>query len=217
MKKLITSVLSFALIVGVSSCGEKEEVKKKSIFGAFKELAEEMEDMAEDMENNSSGDGEFNMGIAINHKDLKAFLPTEMSGYKVSSTTSSSTNTEGLNVGMAEIIFSNDESEINVEIIDYFAAATMFKMASLVWKMGIEVDSDEEIAKSYVYEGDYTGWLNYDKMSHKAEAVCGINNRIIVTVGATNQDDYDRVVEIIESMDLDGISKLGQSEDVASN
>lgn len=218
MKKLFTSLLSLALVATISSCGEKEEeVQEKNIFGAFKEFAEGMEDIAEEMEGNDSNDGEFNMGGVIDHKELKAFLPTDVSGYETGETSSSSVKMQGMSIGAAKVEFTNGDEKITVIITDYFAAASMFKMASLVWKMGMEIDTPEEYAKSYDFDGKYSGWLSYEKNSNDASAACGINNRIILTIEATNQSDFERVKDIVESMDLEGISELGQSEDVASN
>lgn len=219
MKKYLIPILSITIIASINACGSPEpEPKKKNLFGALKELSESMEELAENMEENlEENNGTFNTGEAIDHSVLQTFLPESISGYSRNEPTSSSVSMQGFNVSSAEVEFTSDNGTVKVIITDYLAAASMYQMASMMWTMGISIDSPEEKTKGYKFNDTMPGWLSFKKKRGNAVATSGVNGRIIVVVEATEQTDYENVKEILENMDLEKLSELNATEDTASN
>ena len=215
MKKYFAQISSFILIASISACGTSEpEPKKKNLFGALKEFSENMEELAEKIEDN---DGEFNTGEAIDHSVLQTYLPESISGYERDEPTSSSFAMQGFNVSSAEVKYTSDNGTVKIIITDYLAAASLYQMTSMMWTMGISIDSPEEKTKGYKFNDNKPGWLSFKKKNGDAIATAGVNGRIIVVVEASDQTDYENVKDILENMDLDGLSELNPSEDTASN
>lgn len=221
MKKIILSIAVLSLI----SCGgtedtkeEKEkkeeivdqereenketEMKTKNPMAAFSEMAEGMKDMAESMQNGEGGE-------PIHYTELQAFLPTELPGYTTGEPSGETVKMQGFNVSSAEVEYTNESGDyVKVAIVDYLAAAALYNMATSMWAMGLEVDSSEEMAKGFTLGGDKNGWETFQKKSNDAEAVLGVNNRLIITVDANNQENTDYVKSVLKSMDLEGLSTL---------
>lgn len=181
---------------------EETEMEKKNPMAAFSEMAEGMKDMAEAMQNGEGGE-------PIHYTELQAFLPTELPGYTTGEPSGETVKMQGFNVSSAEVEYTNDNGDyVKISIIDYLAAGALYNAASAMWAMGLEVDSSEEMAKGFTLGGDKNGWETFQKKSKDAEAVLGVNNRLIITVDADNQENTDYVKSVLKSMDLEGLSAL---------
>jgi len=219
MKKVILSLA----VISLMRCGGREEAKEEkkeeiveqekeenketqpktnNPLAAFAEMAEGMQNMAEGMQNGETGE-------PIHYTELQKYLPTELPGYTTGEPSGETVKMEGFNVSNAEVEYTNEDGDfVRVAIVDYFAAAALYNMATAMWSMGLEVDSSDEFAKGFTLGGDKHGWESFRKKDKDAEAVIGVNNRLLITVTANNQENTEYVKSVMKSMDLEGLSNL---------
>lgn len=211
MKVIAKSLIIGTLVVGFSSCGGKEEVvEEKSIEGklqdnplaALKDIAETMEDVAENLNENEGGE-------PIHHTDLQNYLPKTIEGYEMEDPEGTTLSMQGFSVSSAESEYTAANGDyIKVSILDYFAAMSLYQMATAMWGMGIVIDSDDEYAKSFSLENNVSGWETFDKKNNKASVVAGVGDRLLITVEGNNQTDVEKVKSVLTSMNLKSMSMI---------
>jgi len=224
MKKYFAIALMFSLAIATFSCGEteeekqkrKEEAKKNNPFMALAKLGKSIKDAGKQMEademsyqqklreRQAKGDT-----IAINYKDLQKYLPASLDGYKAEKPTGGTINATGMSYSNAEIRFKKDNGDyVHVALLDYNAAYGLFTMATSMWNLGMNLETDEEKAGTLKLDNGITGWESIKKKEHNASVVLGIGYRFLLTVDASNQDDTELVKSVAKEIKLDDLAKM---------
>ena len=197
MKNVVKSIVFFSVLIGVTSCGTKEEEKENESTNKVSEL------QTQDLVNNEEGLKPVEGAEPIHYKDLQKFLPQTIDGFDMEDPEGTTLNMEGFSVSSAEAEYTNTEGDyIRVSILDYNAARSIYEMATAMWGMGITIDSDDEYAKSFSLNDDIGGWETFDKVNRKANVVVGVGNRLLITVEGSNQSDTEYSKDILASMNL---------------
>ena len=222
MKNLFKTTVIVIIAFGFVSCGGGEDVKeektaeekiKDNPFGALQEMAENMEDVAKEMEEMAESFENGEGGTPIEHIVLQRYLPNEIEGYVTEDPEGATLDMQGFSVSNAEGEYTAENGDyVKVTIMDYFAAMSLYKMATAMWGSGIVIDSDDEYAKAFSINEDVNGWETFDKKNNKASVVAGIGNRLLVSIEANNQSGTEEVNEILTSMNLDGMAMVSKQQ-----
>jgi len=206
MKKSFKILAVLTIVIGVSSCGNNEVIEKKektieekiaeNPLAALQQATAEMEKVAESLNNGEAGE-------PIHYTDLQKFLPKQIEGYEREDPEGTTLSMGGFSVSSADVEYTSETgSFVRVTILDYFAAASMYQMATAMWGSGLKIDSDDEYAQGFSISDGVNGWETFDKKNNKASVVAGVGDRILITVEANNQDNVDMVKSVLTSINL---------------
>lgn len=211
--KYLSILIVASLIFALSSCGEEIDQIKKTAELASK--AEEYSKQADkDMEESEKilqerrqrGDT-----LAINYKELQAFLPESIDGYKVENTDGESTSMGEFSFSNARRYFRNDKgNQLHVELTDYNMAYGLYQGVAMWAYANIATENDEEMQKTFKPGYDRTfGFETLRKKDSKnAEVVYAIGYRFILRVSAENQNSTDFVKSVAEKMNIKKLAKM---------
>ena len=211
MKK-IALLLVFPLII--SACGGNDEPKEednidieKNPLGALMKMSEKMAENAEQMEKNMK---DRKNAKAIHYEELIKYLPENIDGYtRKEEPNGASMDMSGMSYSSAEVRFENDNGDrINIALIDYNAAYSMYSMATVMWSAGFKIDTSEEFGQSINFGKNINGWESYKKKKNDANIVLGIGDRFLLTIDGDNQEDCSFLKDIAKSIDLDELTTL---------
>lgn len=222
MKKVLTIVLLAVISFSLFSCGEsareKEErerkeraAKFKSVGGALGALVKMGNGMGKAAKisgekrklRRSKGDT-----LAMNYIDLQKFLPV-IDGYTMEDPGGGSVNMTGMSYSNAEGRYKKGKGEtIKVSIIDYNQAFALYSAATMVWSMGITIDTEYEKASGFKPEYSSGGWESFKKETKRSQVTLGISDRFFINIEAEKQENTDFVKEIAKSIDLKKLSEF---------
>lgn len=212
MKKI--NLLLFVLPLSVLfACGGDDKIEEtdnidieKNPLGAIVKMGENMKEQAEKMEKQME---ERKDAEALHYEELMKYLPDNIDGYEREEPKGESINMTGMSYSSAQVRFSDDNhNHININILDYNAALSMYSMATAMWASGLKIDTSEEFAQSININENITGWESFKKKSNKASVVLGVNNRFLITLEGDNQEGTDYLKEIAEGMELTKLEAL---------
>ncbi len=222
MKKIVAIIILSALTASFSGCGEsaaeKEEREKKEreakfksvggALGALVKMGNSMGKAAKVSEDKRKARRAKGDTLAMPFVELEKFLPT-IDGYKMSEPDGGSINMTGMSYSSAEATYKNDKGErIKVSIVDYNQAFALYSTATMMWSMGLSVDTKTEKACGFKLDNSAGGWESYKKKSKKAQVTLGIGDRFWINVEADKQENTDLVKEIAKSIDIKKLSAI---------
>jgi len=216
MKKLIYITLPFALMFSLPSCGGKsEEVTEEQVEKPSNPL-EALENLAEDAkegqdaadkkiaERKATGDT-----LAMHYEELIKYLPGEIAYYNRGEPNGTSMNQPGVSFSSADVRYTNDQDEeIHITIIDYNQAYGMYTAATALWAMGMSVDTPEEKTQGVKFEGEISGWEEFNKKTGRTVLTLGVGYRFWVRIEADGQKDTENVKAIAKKIDLKKLSEI---------
>ncbi len=213
MKNLKTLLLTFPIIL-FTACGGNDEPKEednidieKNPLGALVKMSENMKENAEKMEKNME---ERKNAKAIHYEELMKYLPGSIEGYSLKG------DPKGASMDMSEMSYSSAEAKyindggdkINISLLDYNAAYSMYSMATAMWASGFKIDTSEEYAQSINLGDNINGWESYKKKRNRASLILGLGDRFLLTIEGNNQENCDFFKEIAKSMDIDELANM---------
>ena len=212
MKKIAFLI---AIPLFLISCGGEEPKEKemenidveKNPLGALMKMGKNMADNAEKMEKKMKENKD---AKAIHYEELLKYLPESIDGYHVNGEPKgASMDMQGMSYSSAEIEFKDEDgNRIDIALLDYNAAYSMYSMATAMWASGFKVDTSEEFAQSISFGDNINGWESYKKKSNHASVALGIGDRFLLTIEGNNQKDTDQLKDIAKSMDLESLASL---------
>ena len=136
--------------------------------------------------------------LAMNYKDLAAFLPTSLGDYSIEGEPKgNSINMPGMSYSETKATYLDEESNrLRVELIDYNTAANMFVMATAAYGAGMDLESDSEHIKGFKENEDLSGWTVLQKNNPDVTVFIGIAQRFFLKVEADNTDDMEKIKEL---------------------
>lgn len=209
MKNLL-KLFAFLAFTTLIACGgddhEEENIDiEKNPLGALMKMGENMEKQAEKMEKQME---ERKDAKAMHYEELIKYLPKSIDGYEKEEPKGESVDMNGMSYSSANVEFKKGVNEIEVTILDYNAALSMYSMATAMWASGFKIDTSEEMAQSITIDDNIHGWESIKKKSKDASLLLGVNDRFLITIEADNQEDLSFLKEIAKSMNLKDLADL---------
>lgn len=214
MKRRLLIALPLSLCLLFTACGGKPEVKEEenkadNPLEALENLAEETQqgqDAATKKlaERRAKGDT-----LAMPYEELMKFLPESIDGYTRGEPDGETVNMPPTSFTSVNVNFTNDKGDdIKVTIVDYNQAYSMYSGLTMMWAMGMSVDSPEKKAQGVKFEGDIAGWEEFNKKTGRTELTLGVGYRFWVQVQADNQTDTENVKAIAKKIDLKKLAEM---------
>lgn len=204
----LSFLLGIATLVACGGNDKKEEDNidvEKNPMGALMKMGENMQKQAEKMEKQQA---ERKDAKAMHYEELMKYLPESVTGYKKEEPKGESVEMSGMSFSSANVRFTKGNDDINVTLLDYNAAMSMYSMATAMWASGFKIDNSEETAQSVSFADNINGWETLQKKSKDASLILGVNDRFLVTIEGNNQKNTDLFKEIAKSMDLKKLTGL---------
>lgn len=210
----MNTILKLSFLLGIATlvaCGgndKKEEDNidvEKNPMGALMKMGENMQKQAEKMEKQQE---ERKDAKAMHYEELMKYLPESVTGYEKEEPKGESVEMSGMSFSSANVRFTKGNDDINVTLLDYNAAMSMYSMATAMWASGFKIDNSEETAQSVSIADNINGWETLKKKSRDASLVLGVNDRFLVTIEGNNQKSLDFFKEIAKTMDLKKLAEL---------
>ncbi|NJL13499.1 MAG: hypothetical protein HC913_11180 [Microscillaceae bacterium] len=215
---MLVPCLCIFLMAALGACGGKDA--EKSAESTSEETSEETSsetDEAEDREPASEADqadeesnssSERATGDMIPYKTLQKYLPKSIKGYQAENAPNGQQmNSPVGSFSQAQQTFRKGDQEITVVISDYQMAQTQIDAASASFNMQYE-DDESKVSSVKLKGGKVPGMLVQNKQVKDASLTLIVNNRFMINLNASNQPDTKLVMEVAESLDLDGLAKL---------
>ena len=213
MKKLITLFFVIPIML-FTACGGNDEPKEednidveKNPLGALMKMGEKMKENAKKMETNMKDKKD---AKAIHYEELIKYLPESINDYtRIDDPKGASMDMSGMSYSSAEVRFENDNGDrINIALLDYNAAYSMYSMATAMWASGFKIDTSDEFGQSINFGKNINGWESYKKKQNDASVVLGIGDRFLLTIEGNNQENCDFLKDIAKSIELDELASL---------
>ncbi len=216
MMKNLTSLFLILSTITFISCGGNDEPKEtekenidieKNPLGAMMKMSKNMQESAEKMQKNMENKKD---AKAMHYEELIKYLPESIDGYQINGEPKgASMDMQGASHSSAEVEFKNKNgNRINISLIDYNAAYSMYSMATAMWASGFKIDTSEEIAQSLNFEDNINGWESYKKKSNRANIILGLGDRFLLTIDGDNQKNTDALKSVAKTMKLKELAAL---------
>lgn len=204
MRKLF--FLTIVFFIAFTSCKSKKDKKNPDKIESLSDLKDYAENVQEKMdesqkkieERKKRGDT-----LAMNYKDLQAYLP-DISGYeKDGGPSGESMNGLGGSWSTASQRYKNGDKNIKVEIIDYNAAYQTFAGLTALYGMGFSREDDNE--KMGAVDLGVAGVQGYETISKKepnSKLTIVIAGRFITNIDCNGSNDSDFLKSIAKGMKL---------------
>jgi hypothetical protein len=139
-------------------------------------------------------------------KDLRPFLPGELSGFQLARDEGSTGKYGEVVVSEAERVFTRPGRSVAIRIVD----------TTLSGKLGTSIRSAAEDASRLepgspsapIQREGTVGFVRYDPSEEKAEANLLVGGRYVVAVTSVGFQSTHEVRQIAQELDLEGLSKL---------
>lgn len=194
--KLLACLLSVGFLF--SNCGGKDEEEKKEEpktgLEALKNIAEEAEKLSKE------GPKE-----VVDAKILKELLPADADGLPRKEASSEKTGAMGFQVSTANGRYREDDSSIEVSIVDVAGTGAIMGMAA--WAM-VDVDKESESGyeKTTTYK-DHKAFEKYNNNSKDGEVAVIVANRFVVSVKGNNVS-MDKIKATLDDIDLGKLADM---------
>lgn len=174
MKHLFKFLIAALPLVSLSSCGgnkNEETEEAKSTLGAFKELADRAEEMTkkEPVE-------------PVTHQELKEILPGELAGIPRTETESESNQAIGFKVSLAKGRYSNDDKQIDLNIMDLGGVGGFAVAGLAAWTLA---EGEKETATGYertIKLDGHKAFEKYNNESKQGDLKLFFNERYLVSL-----------------------------------
>ncbi|RTL60416.1 MAG: hypothetical protein EKK37_06170 [Sphingobacteriales bacterium] len=208
MKKLLLHVL--VLMIAFTACNSKKEKKSPEKIESLSDLKDYTENVKDKMdesqkkieERKKRGDT-----IAMNYKDLQAYLP-DIPGYeKDGGPGGESMNGFGGSWSTASQKYKNGDKNIKVEIVDYNAAYQTFAGLTALYGMGFSREDDnEKIAAVDLGVEGVQGYETISKKEPNSKLTIVIAGRFITNIECNGSNDSEFLKSIAKGMKLSDLA-----------
>lgn len=214
--KLFTFISIMAMLVVISSCGEKkselEEVIEvtKNLPEAV-EKAENAQEKAQQRWEERKRNGDT---TAIHFKELEQYFPSDVFGFTAGEFDGETVNMVGMSFSQTSRHYKGtleDGSEIEIEanLFDYNAVSTMFATTAFTWLSGYSMQNSDGYDRSFeLDQEDCYGFETFRNSSGKAEVTLAVGYRFIIQIKARRMKDTEILKDIAKKFKLSELAAL---------
>ncbi len=206
---LAASILVASLTPAIVGCEQVQQARETANnVASLTKAASSMEKTMTEANDRMTARRERGDTLAIPYKELQAFLPAEIAGYKaVGGPSGASTGMGGMSYSTAEQKYQLGEGDaaktLSVTIIDYNAAGAIYTGATAMLGSGFSSEDDTQRVQTIdVGVAGIKALETWQKQGHSASLAAGVADRFLVTIEADKQDDTELVNTAIKSLDL---------------
>lgn len=214
-KNRIVSFIIMLLVFGVAACGGKaEENEEPGMFesiSAIKDFADNMEDMAEELDEIEEDADVLIKATPLTNDQLKAFLPEELQGLPRRSFTVG--DQALLSMATAEANYENEEGQsIDLSLMDGAGetGSAVIQMQRLGLSRDFEKQTEDGYEKSIDFEG-YRGTEEYSKYRDvgNANLTVLVANRFVIALSAkdVSMEDLKKAARSLAFDELEDLAK----------
>lgn len=214
-KNRIVSFIIMLLVFGVAACGGKaEENEEPGMFesiSAIKDFADNMEDMAEELDEIEEDADVLINATPLTNDQLKAFLPEELQGLPRRSFTVG--DQALLSMATAEANYENEEGQsIDLSLMDGAGetGSAVIQMQRLGLSRDFEKQTEDGYEKSIDFEG-YRGTEEYSKYRDvgNANLTVLVANRFVIALSAkdVSMEDLKKAARSLAFDELEDLAK----------
>ena len=139
---------------------------------------------------------------AIPYKELQKFVPTSLAGFSEDGDADGSTmSMNGMSFSTAERHYKKGGQDLNVTIVDYHGAATMYSSAAMAWGMNMQFE-DEESKMETFNDGDFHGVIEVQKKEQQTRLIGGYKNRYFVEIDLNGASNKQAVLDILKALNI---------------
>ncbi|TDB64092.1 hypothetical protein [Arundinibacter roseus] len=181
------------------NCGGKEEEQKEEPKNAF-EAMQQMAEKAEEMQKKGPVD-------PVDFRSLKELLPENAGGMTRTEATGEKNGAMGFSISQAQGQYSNEESSIEIELMDTGGIGGMGMMGLAAWTIA---EVDKETATGYEKTTRIDGnkaFEKYDNERKNGELNIIVADRFVVNVKGRNVT-MDQLKDTLGDIDLDKLGGL---------
>ena len=189
--RLLAILIAAAFLL--SNCGgNKEEEEKKEEPKTGLEALQSLTDEAEKLSKDGAKE-------VVDAKVLKELLPADADGLPRKEASSEKTGAMGFKISTANAKYREDDSSIEVSIVDVAGTGAIMGMAA--WAM-VDVDKESESGyeKTTTYK-DHKAFEKYDTNNKDGEIAVLIASRFVVSVKGNNVS-MDKIKATLDDIDL---------------
>lgn len=143
---------------------------------------------------------------SLHYSELSKYIPDNFESYKLTEEKDGATvDVGGVTFSSVTASYSNGNSELEIALMDYVQATSMFMAQTSVWQTGISIDTNEEKASTIELNG-LKGWQVFSKADKEASLILAVHDRYIVSIAVTNSS-LSEAKSIAKQMRLSSLPK----------
>lgn len=148
----------------------------------------------------------------IEHRELRALLPTAIAGFKRTATSSERSGAMGMSVSRAEATFEGaKDARLKIEFTDIGGLGGIGLMAHAAWASAdVDRESDDGFERTAKYKG-LKALEEYDNSSRSGKMQVLVGQRIVVSVEG-DQVAFEGIRAAMDLVNLDKLAALKPAE-----
>ena len=207
MKLIVTMLAGVVLLTGCEKAREAQQAASN-----MEKLSEAGDKMQSAMKESAGRQAErVRKGdtLALPYKELETYLPASISGYTAAAPEGESMKTSGMSFSTATRKYTQGDNSVEVKLIDYNGAHTLFQGVSAIFGMGMESENDETLTRTSPMKLEGTRAMEtLNKKDGDAELSLVAGDRFMMSIKATHQKDFALVESVAQQLDFSKLAKL---------
>jgi len=172
---------------------------KEDLNNAFKNVGEALKNLKE---KNNIDDKE-----PVNFREMKEILPRKLSGMKMEDSEGQTTGVLGFKISNVKAIYQEDNSELEVKIIDVAGVGKLITQSAAWTKLDIDKESKDGYERTTTIDG-YKAYEKYDGRRQKGQIAMLVDDRFVIDIRGKNVTEQ-QLKDAMEDINLRKLKKLG--------
>jgi len=217
MKSNFLLILSFFFLFSCDQLATEEQKKSNQKEQIEKELKGNLGEAKEDLNNAFKNVGEALKNLKeknniddkepVNFREMKEILPRKLSGMKMEDSEGQTTGVLGFKISNVKAIYQEDNSELEVKIIDVAGVGKLLTQSAAWTKLDIDKESKDGYERTTTIDG-YKAYEKYDGRRQKGQIAMLVDDRFVVDIRGKNVTEQ-QLKDAMEDINLRKLKKLG--------
>jgi len=173
---------------------------KEDLNNAFKNVGEALNNLKE---KHNIDDKE-----PVNFRAMKEVLPSKLGGMKMEDSEGQTTGILGFKISTVKGIYQEDNTSLEVKIIDVAGAGKLITQSAAWTKLDIDKESKNGYERTTTIDG-YKAYEQYDKQKQKGQVALLVDDRFLINISGKNVTEQ-QLKNALEDMNIRKLKKLGK-------